>query len=455
MLDLRAVHSAVKREDWPTAWHLSSIALNEDPDRPEALYLAGCCLRAMGNIGLSLVCFSRALAKEGSQPNLWMNYGAALHDLNKYAEAEQAFRHVNKFLPDDPMPIANIGATYVQRGLWHDTINWCDRALALEPTNHIAQVSKAFASLSLGRWADGWKYAEALYGNHIVIRVYNKREDEEPQWDGAKGQTVVVQCDQGVGDIIMFSQLLPRFQADCKRVIVECAERMVGYFKRNFPGLHVYGTLKQSAITWPADYGRIDARIHISLLGRFYLNRDSDFQRTAYCTPDPALFDKWNRWLAQFGKRTIGIAWRGGVQQTQTHLRSVTLNDYAPILQRDAIFVDLSYHDSAREVAEWNIANKTQIVIPPIDKSNYDDTIALIAALDEVVTVTTTVAHVCGALGRKARVLVPSIAQWRYAYQFNGGKELIWYPPNSVRLYRQTKGETEWKHAIARLDKDL
>jgi len=115
----------------------------------------------------------------------------------------------------------------------------------------------------------------------------------------------------------------------------------------------------------------------------------------------------------------------------------------------------LSYHDSGKEVAAWNIDHERQVVRPPIDVSNYDDTIALVAALDDVVTVTTTIAHVCGALGRKAHVLVPHVAQWRYAYQFNGGTEMIWYSPNSVRLYRQKAGEEDWTHAINRVKKAL
>lgn len=450
MLDLRGIHSAVKREDWATAWKLSNMALNVEPESPEALYLSGCVLRAMGNIGLASVTLSKAIAKERKQPNLWMTYAATLHDLNRWTDAEQAFTHVHKMLPHDPMPVANIAATYVQRGMWRDAANWADKALAIEPDNHIARISKGFACLSLGRWNEAWKYAEALYGHHLPRRVYGT---EQP-WDGTPGQTVVVQCDQGVGDIIMFAQCLPRLQADCKHVIVECAERMAGIFRRNFPGITVYGSLKDAAVSWLDDH-QIDAAVHISYLGRWYLNRDADFERRAYIKPDMARVEKWLAWLEQFPRPWRGIAWQGGIQQTQTHLRSVTLEQYAPVLDKPGTAIDLSYHDSAREVAKWNIAHERQVIVPKVEKNDFDDTIALIAALDDVVTVTTTAAHVCGALGRKVRVLVPAVAQWRYAYHFNGGAEMIWYPADSVRLYRQKPGETDWSAAINRLCADI
>jgi hypothetical protein len=357
-------------------------------------------------------------------------------------------------LPDDPMPPANIGATYVQRGLWRDAMNWCDKALRLDPENHIARISMGFACLSLGRWQDAWKHAEALYGNHLQVRFYNPPGQHEPAWDGSPGKTVVVQCDQGVGDIIMFAQCLPRLQAVCKEVVVDCAPRMVGMFKRNFPGVHVYGTMKESEVDW-LDNHQIDASTHISYLGRWFLTLDKDFERKAYIKPDPSLLNKWLSWLEKFPKPWLGIAWNGGIQQTQKHLRSVTLKEFASIIECGGSVFDLSYHDSSREVADWNIRNTKQVIRPMIDVDDYDDTIAFVAAMDKVATVTTAVAHVCGSIGRKASVLVPSVAQWRYAYHFNDGKELIWYQKDSLRLYRQIKGENDWSSAINRLAAEL
>lgn len=446
---MRAIHAAVKREDWTLAWKLANVALNDNPDSPEALYLTGCTLRAAGNLGLALVALSKALAKEQKQPNLWMTYAATLHDLNRWDDAEKAFLHVHKMLPTDPMPPANIAATYVQRGKWREAINWSDKALKLESDNHIARISHGFASLALGRWKEAWQYAEALYGNHLLVRKY---QDEGP-WDGTKGQTVVVQCDQGVGDIIMFAQCIPRLQADCKQVIVECAERMAGMFRRNFPGVTVYGTLKDAAVDWLDDHD-IDASIHISYLGRHYLLTDADFERKAYIKPDPERVNKWLDWLEKFPKPWTGIAWKGGIHATQAHLRSLNLADFAPLMTGTVI--DLSYHDSSREVAAWNLDNAQQVIRPPINVQDYEDTIALVAALDKVLTVTTTVVHVCGALGREAHVLVPDVAQWRYAlHHGEGGAEMLWYPKDSVRLHRQKPGEADWRPAIKRLGETL
>ena len=449
---LHQAHAAVKRDDWGSAWVLANQVLNENPDSPEALFLMGTTLRGLGNIGLAVNCLSKSLAYERKQPNLWMAYAATLHDLNKWEDAIDAFSVVNAMLPDDDMPIANIAASFNQMGKWHDSITWADKALALNPTNYIAKISKTFASLALGRWKDGWESAEYLYGYHLPERIYCN--PEEPQWDGSPGKTVVVQCDQGIGDQIMFSQCLPEMQQDCKKVILECAPRMVSLFKRNFPGIDVHGTGKDGGAPWAKDY-EIDAHVHISYLGKWYRPMDKSFPRKAYLMPDPVLVEKWKAWLQDMPKPWIGISWKGGIQATQHHLRSMTLPDLGPIMLKKGTFIDMSYMDNGREISAWNLENANQIVRPPIDTSNYDDTVALAAVLDEIVTVTTTLVHVCGALGRTAKVLVPSVAQWRYAYKYADGTEMIWYPFRSVRLYRQANGETDWTHAVNRLAKDL
>ena len=450
-MSARVIHKLVKDERWPQAWAMVSDALNEEPENPELLYLAGSIMRAQGSIGLSLPMFAKALSKDQGQPNLWMHYGATLHDLNQWDDAIKAFEIVMRMLPDDPMPPANIAAACSQKGQWRDAVNWADRALKLDHECYIAHISKSFGALALGRWEDGWKHAKYLYGQHLGVRVYNAPENEEPEWDGSPGKTVVVQCDQGIGDIIMFGQCLPEMARDCKEVIVECAERLVPLMKRNFPGVTVYGTLKQAGQSWSLDH-KIDARVHISALPRFYRKLDREFPRAAYLTPDETRVAKWREWLKGLPKPWIGVSWKGGIQKTQGHLRSLELEQLAPVLERAGSFIDLSYRDNTREIAEWNIRGGSQVLIPPIDQADYEDTLALLAALDEVVTVTTAVVHACGAMGRTARVLVPEVPMWRYAHRCGNG--MIWYPEGSVQMYRVLPGEG-WSHAINRLAKDL
>lgn len=447
---IKGVHNLLQRQEYAQAWPIVSELLNEKPDEPQALYLAGCIMRTQGHIGVALQLLRRALSMNQKHANLWMHYGACLHDTHQYEEARECFRKVLQILPDDIMPLANIAASYVQEGRSREALEWADKALALAPNNHIAGIAKAFGALGLGRWEEGWKYADFLYGTKIPYRVYTERD--EPVWDGAPGKTVVVQADQGLGDMIMFAQCLPQMIADCKQVIVETNERLAPMFARNWPTLHVYPTLKKEGnLTWPLNY-EIDAHVHISLLGKFYRRKDEEFPRQAYLTAAPEWRKQWRKWLEQFPRPWVGLAWKGGIPLTNTQARSMELRELAPIIEQGGTMISLCYHDSSHEIARWNIDHKEQIILPDLDNGGpYDETLGLIAELDHVVTVTTTVAHACGAMGKRASVMVNRVPAWRYVY---GGDGLLWYPEDSLRLYRQKGGEQGWAHVINRVAKD-
>jgi ADP-heptose:LPS heptosyltransferase len=92
------------------------------------------------------------------------------------------------------------------------------------------------------------------------------------------------------------------------------------------------------------------------------------------------------------------------------------------------------------QIHEWKRATQTQ---------DYDDTAGLVAELDCVVSVTTAVIHLAGALGKDCFCLVPSLPRWFYRIE---GDSLPWY--KSVRLYRQPKGES-WDKPIEQIANTL
>src|SRR6185503_5090784 len=128
---LKAAHSYLEREEYHKAWPIASELLNENPENERGLYLAGCVMRQMGHIGVAYQLFRRAVAIQPNIPNIWMHYGACLHDTHKYEDAVEAFKIVSKALPHDPMPWANIAASRIQQGRPRDAVEASDKALKL------------------------------------------------------------------------------------------------------------------------------------------------------------------------------------------------------------------------------------------------------------------------------------------------------------------------------------
>lgn len=79
------------------------------------------------------------------------------------------------------------------------------------------------------------------------------------------------------------------------------------------------------------------------------------------------------------------------------------------------------------------------------DLKNFADTATLIANLDLVVSVDTSVAHVAGALAKPVWVLLPYIPDWRWLLDRD---DTPWYP--TARLFRQDETR-QWGRVIDRV----
>jgi len=243
-----------------------------------------------------------------------------------------------------------------------------------------------------------------------------------------------------MGDEILFSSALGDAIKDCKEVILDCHPRMEALFRRSFPQIKtIHGTRKKTTIEWPKDH-KIDYRVSIGSL--FYIYRqDGNFPRETYLRPDKKKVKEYKKWLAAAGPPPyIGVAWQGGNKRTHSHERSFKLSHLKPILEQDATFISLQYTEGANEKCK-NFEKDTGIKIhhwPEVINAqsggmDYDDTIALIAALDLVIVPNTCAVHVCGAIGQECWTLTPDKCAWRYT----GGNEHMAFYGDWIEQYRE------------------
>jgi len=145
----------------------------------------------------------------------------------------------------------------------------------------------------------------------------------------------------------------------------------------------------------------------------------------------------------------IGISWLGGARQTRRQLRSIPLAQWQPLLSNRAVFVSLQYGDCGDEIADFFAQNGIRIQHWADSLADYDETAAMVYALDMVISVCTAVVHLAGALGKPVWVLTPTTAEWRY---LDRGERLPWYP--SAKLFRQMEGES-WQVVLQRAESEL
>ena len=426
-----------------------SLFLNTDFYHEEALLMLGACLQEKGFNGFSAVLTSAAVDARSARgkpfPEALMNLGAAYKAEHKNDTAARIWADAlsQETLPRERAKImTNISGLYINENQPETAIEWCDRALEQDPRNYGAMANRGLACLEMGRWSEGWAGFRATYATGDRPK---RNYRDLPNWDGTPGQHVIAWGDQGIGDEIFNASCLNDLGSVCRRVTLDCHPRIENLFRRSFPEMTVHGTRKNlSELDW----------LH-----------DSDAEATVGLADLPGIFRKQGEWdgkpyltAAAIDRGTtpprIGLSWTGGSKRTRTDLRSLPLGALEPILaaRPDAQWFSLQYTpDAARQVCELEEKTGIRISHYPgwVECFDYDRTALFITSLDLVITVTTSVHDLAGALGIPNWTLVPSRTGWRYQ---RDGDTLPWY--NSTRLYRQIK-DGEWGGIIDVVARDL
>jgi hypothetical protein len=235
--------------------------------------------------------------------------------------------------------------------------------------------------------------------------------------------------------------------------VIDCTPKLEGLFRRSFPGAAVHGGRQDAVDTaWLEACGAIDAQIAMGSLPRYFRTSRAAFPaHTGYLRADESSLERWRERLSGLGPGPkIGISWRGGTVHTRTRSRSVELVELAPILRTPGVhFVSLQYGECAEDIARLQASHGIAIGHWPEALADYDQTAALVAALDLVISVQTAVVHLAGALGRPVWVLVPAVPEWRYQLS---GEDLPWYP--AARLFRQVAAG-QWAEVCERIAAEL
>lgn len=431
--------------------------LNTNFNDAEALFMLGAALTVKGKHGLAAAVTWQAIGiqKRNGQdmPDAMMNLGYCYRAENDDTTAEKIWLMALEQQPlasERSKLLVNLGGCYINAGNPYKALEYYERALKEDPENDGALYNRGLAYLELGRWAEGWR------GYEIGFKTGSRRERhyrDIPEWDGTPGKTVIVWGEQGVGDEILFASCLPDL-ARTARIIFDCHPRLVALFERSFPGIEIHGTRKTlSGVDW-LDASGAEASVCISSLPKFFRKSAADFDGAAYLKAN-----EWTAWAGEPGDAPlhkgprIGISWAGGTKKTRSDLRSIPLEQWAPILKAtDADFYSLQYTDNApRELAALEEQTGIHVKHYPgwVQTKDYDKTASFVASLDLVITVNTTVHHLAGALGVPCWTLTPSKPAWRYGLE---GEDCPWY--KSVKIIRQKAGET-WEPVISRVAQDL
>ncbi len=401
------------------------------PDAAELHFVRGTALSAARRSTEAGAALARAVALDPGHAAAWLNLGNACADLDMLDEAE---RHMRAALRIDPHMIeahASLGFVLTSLGRLEEAQAACAAAIARAPDFAQAHWNLATACLLAGDYATGFRGYEWRKRHDRFRRDFIDLPGRA--WDGeaVDGLNVLVQAEQGLGDTIQLSRYFPLIAARGARVTLACDRRLIPLL-RHAPGLHA---AVDKAERLPAYDVWID---QMSLPRVLATTPDTIPTPSGWLAADPGSVAHFAAMLPP-GPR-IGIVWAGNPGHSNDHRRSLPASAVARLAAAcEAPLVSLQVGPHAPDATLFGFRDLAPCL------TDYAATAAAIAALDLLVCVDTSVAHVAGALGKPVWVMLPYAPDWRWML---GRDDTPWY--RSMRLFRQDR-PGDWGPVIARV----
>lgn len=339
------------------------------------------------------------------------------------AEARDVLVTLAALAPEDADILRRLGDACHALGRWADAADSYARAGRLDPALAPHHMKLHHAHCLRGELSQAWAAYEwrlAERGGPVSTRTLAL-----PRWWGEPlaGRTILVHAEQGFGDTIQFVRYLPTLKALGARVVLDAFAPLW----RLFQGFEPVDVL--AAVGEPLPKADVHSPL-MSLPFAFDLGGVTPLEAEApYLRADPEIAGRWARRLSSAPLK-VGLVASGNPGHRQDARRSLPLAVLAQGLPPGPTYVLIQ--KEVREADRAVLASRPDIVQVGDELEDYADTAGLCAALDLVLSVDTSVAHLAGALGRPTRLLLPHFPDWRWEPM---GDRTRWYP--SMRLYRQ------------------
>ncbi|MEO1001157.1 MAG: tetratricopeptide repeat protein, partial [Pseudomonadota bacterium] len=366
----------------------------------------------------------RALLTEaGPVPALQVNHANVLKLRGDLAGAERLLTRALKRAPETPGARANLAAIHYEQGDWPKAERAFARAVEADGADVLARRGLGQMLLGRGTWAKGWEFYEARLRQPGAEPKAAVPASVAP-WSLAEARAadlstarLLLWREQGLGEQILFSALIPDLMARTEALGLLAEPRLAALFARSFPGLEVIADDRADA---PARAAGYTARLALCSLGGVLRAEAASFRApTPFLHPDPARVAAFAAWLATLPPgRRIGVSWRSEKTRAAGK-KSIPLAEWGPVLSRPGhVFVSLQYGETAEELAEARAAGHVIHTAPDLDPTeDIDGLAALIAALDGVVSISNVTAHLAGAVGTPQTLLLAPSHFWYWGYR--------------------------------------
>ena len=415
------------------------------PDSAEALCNLGYSLKEAGRFDEAIAACRRSIQVRPDNPEAYTNLGSALQGDDQIDEAIAAHRHAIALRPGYAEAHNNMGSAMREAGQFDEALAEFNKAVELRPDLPAAHHDLAFALLSHGDFDRGWVEYEWRWKCRNFTSP--RRDFTQPRWDGSsfKDRTLLVYAEQGLGDAIQFVRYLPMVAERGGRVVLECQPLLREMFRNLVQTISGDCQIVCQGEALP----EFDLQCPLLSLPLIFQTTLATIpSQAAYLFPELEQINSWRKRLESSGRDLkVGLVWAANPTFKLDRYRSLTLDRLAllgdvPGVTFYSLQKGLAAAQAKRPPPGMKLVDRTEEFV----LFNND---ALIAALDLIISVDTSVAHLAGALGRPTWVPLCFATDWRWMLHRTDSP---WYP--SMRLFRQaTRGD--WDGVVGRVAEAL
>ncbi|MGD0026051.1 MAG: tetratricopeptide repeat protein, partial [Xanthobacteraceae bacterium] len=367
-------------------------ALAADPNSADVLNNRGKVLNRLKRYDGAIASFDRSLTLCPDQADALSHRGEALAAVGRFDDALADFAQALRLAPD-------LADAHLKRGNALVAMNRMDEALrsfaailAINPENPDANFNEALIRLCLGDFCQGWRKYEYRWERKEWAK--DRPTYPRPMWRGEKdlhGKVILLCAEQGLGDAIQFARYAPLVAALGAKVLLGVRPALTALMA-TVPGVsQVFGggeTLPHFDLYCPL----------LSLPLAFATELATIPANVPYIRPHEERIAKWRGRLPENGRLRVGICWAGTSGHLNDRNRSIPLDRFAAMLSVSG----LDFVSVQKEVDEAQAAllRDHGVIALGQEFEDFADTAAVVAMLDLVIAVDTSVAHLAGAMAK-------------------------------------------------------
>lgn len=358
------------------------------------------------------------------------NYEICISLSNIYSDSNNYSKALE--LCSKALKINETADAYCNRGILHhylgeykNAIKDYDKSIQLDNNYKRAFFNKSITLLKLKEFSLGWDLYKYRWQTPAYENIVNTFPKNKKKWDGSKDETLLLLCEQGLGDQILFCSFLNEVKLHCRKLIVKLDKRLLNLFRRSFNDIDfISKDSKNSNLIF-------DSYLPLGDLCKFFRKTESDFKpQTFFLTPDNTISEKIqnnsiNKVLYK-NKINCGLSWRS-INTNYDKEKSIDLEMILKELDVEKYnFINLQYGDVKDEINYVEKKYGIKIIQEnSIDNFNdIDGLCSLISLCDIVISTSNVTVHLASSIGKDVRLILNKNSPW---WWFNDQNKSLWY----------------------------